>query len=1178
VWTPRRVLLLAAGVVVFIAAYVTYAQALGGIDGLPALPDRYRPRDPGPQTITPPHTTPIEERLQQAFGRDCPELKMPIKIESPRGIVVASRDYRFSPDGREMWLKPISMAIFSKAVGKAYPEINTIRGETATLIFDQPISSPLDMARRHIVGAVLLGPDPGKDGQPIVITNNRRTPQEQDDIVIRINHGPVHFDDAKRLIHTTDVVVLQDRQSQPEPMQVTATGLDVHLAPNGSPSGKGKLDKAKPDGAAGTVERIVMLGDVDMHLFNEAGSGFPALGNGPPKPPAPGQPKAPPRDHIHITTAGPFSYDLTRNLGRFDIPERQSQLAPEWVTVVRNPKSDYDEKKEDRLRCEHLEMQFRRKAPETPAPGAPPPAEGQGAGLETEWVHAWGGKVTVESPSERVYAEGNDLLHNALTQTTVLKGDPEAQLLKDGDQINAREVELIQHKDRVSGKSTQQVTARGPGSVHLTDRATQKRLRHARWTEKFVSAREGALDVLTFTGNAALVEDEQLLPEDIVSDEKLMACKSFLRADELQVWLEPPPAEAPPPAKPATPPPAAAADAGTGGRRPKRLEATGHVIARSPEMRVLERPGQPTQRLTLIFTDVPEAVGPPAPGAARPGEVKPAPAPGAPRGPEPIVVTAPPAEPAKPEPAKPARPVDLCASFITAYVLRYDRSGRTEIDKLETDGAVRIVQAPSGDDKGFDVKGDKLEMKKKPTGNHLKVTGDLAELHSDRLAIVGPEVEIDQGDNTVTVDGDGYMTMENTTDFQGNPLKKPEELTVHWNKMMRFDGNLAEFVGNIQAEQANSRLTSQMLQVYFDKPISLGDARGAPKKGPAKGEEPARAKKLLCDRSVKVEETTYAVAFRLTDKSFALLRAAGVPPAVIDKLGGLRGRDFDTRERFTAAVAGVLTREECARCQGLVADHAAYEAEPRRLAGFKSLDCLELVVENLERRMSAYGPGVLRIVQPGGLDPAERTGPAKPPAKPAQAGAPQWTLTLVNYGRTGEGVGQGPQSVSRMDADSNRHTAVFYNDVRVLHVPWSSEPRQVRALVDVAALLERLPPGGLYMECRQQLNIYSPDDAPGAPPRPEGGPGRHVMTGTGNVYVKATDAQGRVFWGTAEVVHYDEEKDQVIFDGKGGLAELYQVERRGDSPKKTLAKKIIYSRKDGKVDVDGVAESSGVIH
>jgi len=180
----------------------------------------------------------------------------------------------------------------------------------------------------------------------------------------------------------------------------------------------------------------------------------------------------------------------------------------------------------------------------------------------------------------------------------------------------------------------------------------------------------------------------------------------------------------------------------------------------------------------------------------------------------------------------------------------------------------------------------------------------------------------------------------------------------------------------------------------------------------------------------------------------------------------------------------------------------------------------------------------------------------------------------VNYGRIGDGLGQAVKNPPHMDANSNKHTAVFYNDVRVLHIPWTSDPRQVRAPVS-DDLLTRLPPGGLYMECRKSLKIYSPEDAPGAAPRKDVGGGKHIMTGIGDVYVRATDAKGQVFWGSAEEVHYDEEKDQVIFDGKGGLAEVYQIERRGDTPKKTKAGKIIYSRKDGKVDVDSAAEIQG---
>jgi hypothetical protein len=597
-----------------------------------------------------------------------------------------------------------------------------------------------------------------------------------------------------------------------------------------------------------------------------------------------------------------------------------------------------------------------------------------------------------------------------------------------------------------------------------------------------------------------------------------------------------------------------------------------------------------TERLSLFFTDVPLPVGP-APSAPTPVAVKPADAAPPTTGPEPIVVpgapakpepqpTKPATQPAKPEaePAKPARPVELCATFITAHVLRFDGTSKTELDQLDTEGAVRVVQEPSAEDNGFTIRGDKLALKRKATGNnHLKVTGDLAELHMDRLVVVGPEIEVDQGDNTATVDGDGYMKMENTTDFQGNPLRKPEWLTVYWRKLMRFEGSFAEFHGDIEAQQAHSRLSCQMLQVYFDKPVTLGDQRGAGKKERPKGDEPAKAKKLVCDRSVKVEEETYEVRYRLTDPALTSLREAKVPEAVLARLAPLRGRDYDSRDRFSADVGKLLTKDEAEKFQSQVVGHSSYEPEPRRLTGFKSLHCLELMVENLERKMSAEGPGVLRIVQPGGGGPGAALGgpappkaPAKPAAKPAPAKpADDWELTMVTYGRFGDALGKNGQSAGRMDADNNTHTAVFYEDIQVLHIPWTSDPKRLREAINVAATVQKLPPGGLYMECRKKLKVYSPEDeGPGAAPAREGG-GKHVMTGTGQVYLKATDAKDQVFWGTAETVHYDEEKDQVVFKGgEGSLAEVYQVERPGEEPKKTSAETIIYWRKDGRVEVD----------
>ena len=46
-WTPKRILLMTLGLVLFLASYLGYANYLGGVDGLPPLPEGYWPKDGG---------------------------------------------------------------------------------------------------------------------------------------------------------------------------------------------------------------------------------------------------------------------------------------------------------------------------------------------------------------------------------------------------------------------------------------------------------------------------------------------------------------------------------------------------------------------------------------------------------------------------------------------------------------------------------------------------------------------------------------------------------------------------------------------------------------------------------------------------------------------------------------------------------------------------------------------------------------------------------------------------------------------------------------------------------------------------------------------------------------------------------------------------------------------------
>ena len=70
--------------------------------------------------------------------------------------------------------------------------------------------------------------------------------------------------------------------------------------------------------------------------------------------------------------------------------------------------------------------------------------------------------------------------------------------------------------------------------------------------------------------------------------------------------------------------------------------------------------------------------------------------------------------------------------------------------------------------------------------------------------------------------------------------------------------------------------------------------------------------------------------------------------------------------------------------------------------------------------------------------------------------------------------------------------------------------------------------------------------------------------------------QAKNFSGRAAKVTYNEEKDQLIFDGgEDGNATLYRTTVAGKEPEKIVGKKITYIRKTGEYKVDDAQSFSG---
>jgi hypothetical protein len=1058
-WTPRRVVLLSLGFALFLFSYAVYVRFLGGIDGLPPLPEHYaygaQPTGdnlPVRPIVDPPQSD-VEVRLQMAFGKECNELTYAIKLWArPRGMCLAAKEFRILEDGR-VRLSPLSVAMFNKNTPEGkYPEINSLTCNVANLQFDRPIKNPADMSKGRIVAAELIG--------NVDVINNRRTGNRDDDLTL-FTQGPVFYEEAKSLIWTTSAVEIKDMQNRPDPNQVRANGMDLHLSQDapGRPGAKPKAQaKAPPkkngQGAFAGVDVVVLKSDVEMHLYVDASSGFLGSGKEPSKdkkpsdkPPAATPAGPPKKSHVVIKTQGPFNYDVVKNHAQFDVSQDPGPF-PNRVQVNRFHEQD----KLDQLDCERLRIQF-----VNPDPNAPPAKKSNGddrsLDLEMEHAHATGKEVVLLSDSEILEAHGNDFFHDAKTRSSILKGEPEMWALKEGNEIHARELRLLEQQ-----KGVQTAVAMGPGRIELLDKATGKRPMKARWRDKLETSKDGVFDLLVFTKDAAFTDEEH---------------NQTLQGDTLKVWLDPP--ETAKDGKPATPP-ATGKLAQPQGRRPHHVEAIGKVLAKAPDLYVHD-----TDRLILWFRDA-------QPGEALPGsedrkrneEKKKAEAPAeapaaaAPTGP---ALPPPPTPTPQPEPAKPAepaadaakkpaaptekkpRPMDLTAKLVQAHVVRAP-DGQYELERLWTEGAVHVIQAPAGpDDKGVDIRGKTLKVTRHPNGNVLVVTDDddLARLRMDKIYIEGPTVTIDQTTNKAWVNGHGRMEMESNANFQGDKLKKTVPVNVYWQKTMYFDGQFAEFHGGVQAQQENALLLCQTMQVFLDREVSLKEGD--------KGGPPARIRRLIADQGVRVDDKTY---------------------------------------------------------------------QDGQLVKRQQIECPELSVENETGIMEATGPGVVRILQRGAVDVVSAPPPKSPDGRAKPGENEQMKLTRVVYS-------------GRLFADNKNRMARFTQDVEVTHLPTEDIKHEPN--------IDRLPLGGLYVRC-DRLEVYSQKD--GEQPNQQ-------MKAMGRAYTQSLDKTGKVT-GSAAIITWNEQKQQVIFDSNGsGQATLYREKVKGGPREEMKGQKILYWRNTGEM-------------
>ena len=111
--------------------------------------------------------------------------------------------------------------------------------------------------------------------QPIIVVNNRSTPDRSDDLFLFVDRGPLIFDDKEHTLTTDDQVHVKDLQSKPRPVEVWGTGMRVDLIADppakGAPNPHANKNKNEPIRG---VKRVTLNADVLMFLFADGQNGF----------------------------------------------------------------------------------------------------------------------------------------------------------------------------------------------------------------------------------------------------------------------------------------------------------------------------------------------------------------------------------------------------------------------------------------------------------------------------------------------------------------------------------------------------------------------------------------------------------------------------------------------------------------------------------------------------------------------------------------------------------------------------------------------------------------------------------------------------------------------------------------------------------------------------------------
>ena len=195
-------------------------------------------------------------------------------------------------------------------------------------------------------------------------------------------------------------------------------------------------------------------------------------------------------------------------------------------------------------------------------------------------------------------------------------------------------------------------------------------------------------------------------------------------------------------------------------------------------------------------------------------------------------------------------PVRVASDAIKVRMEATTDDSRYRIAEVWNNGNVQISQEQKGTVEPFHLSGNSLHLVNRENDSQaFHVFGQLARVHHEEFDLEGPELFIDRQRNEAWVNGAGNLKLLVTSDLEGRQFETPQTLSVEWSERMTFDGQHAQFLGNVVAVLEHHRMHCHGMEILLTDRVVFTDS--------SPSDQEVQIRRVVCHDGVEIDSYGY---------------------------------------------------------------------------------------------------------------------------------------------------------------------------------------------------------------------------------------------------------------------------------------------------------------------------------